>query len=223
MPRRAPRQSGFTYLTVLLVVAFMGLGLAKAGQVYRTTVLRDREAELLWVGGQYRRAIEGYYKNRDARYPRTLDDLLKDSREPSTRRYLRKRYPDPITGSEEWGLVPAPDGGIMGVYSRSVEQPFKVAGFTVANQAFEQAATYADWKFVYMPGEPGAALPVPQADTPLQPGLPEAARGILDATQGLRASMPPDAAPPPPPPASAYTPGAPPPRETDGPLDLRHE
>lgn len=169
MPRRPRPQSGFTYLTVLFVVAFMGLGLAKAGQVYRTTVLRDREAELLWVGKQYRLAIEGYYKNRDMRYPGTLEDLLKDPREPSVRRYLRKRYPDPITGSEEWGLVKAPDGGIMGVYSLSQEQPVKVAGFTFADQAFEGAATYADWKFVYTPGDPGASLPVPAAGPPASP------------------------------------------------------
>ena len=51
------RQAGFTYLTVLFVVAFMGIGLAVTGEVWRTTVLRAREAELLWVGNQYRLAI----------------------------------------------------------------------------------------------------------------------------------------------------------------------
>ena len=174
MPSRQRAQSGFTYLTVLLVVAFMGIGLAKAGQVYRTTVLRDREAELLWIGRQYRLAIEGYYKNRDMRYPRTLEDLLKDPREPSVRRYLRKRYPDPITGSDEWGLVKAPDGGIMGVYSRSAEQPVKVAGFMLADR-FEGAATYADWKFVYTPGDPVRRCPCRNRigrHSPLRPSRP---------------------------------------------------
>jgi hypothetical protein len=185
-------------------------------------VLREREAELLWIGNQYRIAIEGYYKNREMRYPRTLDDLLKDPREPSVRRYLRKRFVDPITRSDQWGLVKAADGGIMGVYSRSEEQPVKVAGFKDANKAFEGAATYADWKFVYAPGVPGAALPVPQSGAESQPGLPDAARPILEATQGLRTSMPPEQAAPPPP-ASPVAPGAPPPRETNGPLNLRHE
>jgi type II secretory pathway pseudopilin PulG len=175
MSRSESRQSGFTYLTVLFVVAFMGLGLAKAGQVWRTAVMREREAELLWVGNQYRVAIEGYYKRGDMRYPRTLDDLLKDPRDPATRRYLRKRYPDPITGSDEWGIVKAPDGGIMGVYSRSEERPLKVSGFTIANKALEQSAAYSDWKFVYTPGVPGASLPVPQGAPPRAPsGLPGA-------------------------------------------------
>ena len=214
-------ESGFTYLTVLFVVAFMGLGLAMTGEVWRTTVLRGREAELLWIGNQYRVAIERYYKRGDLRYPRTLDDLLKDPRDPGTRRYLRKRYADPVTGSEEWGLVKAPDGGIMGVYSRSAEKPFKAAGFRMEDKSFEQAAAYSDWKFAYQPGVPGASQPVPQAGTASQPGLPEAARGILDATQALRASMPAEPALPPPPPS--YMGGAPPPPEQNGPLNLRHE
>jgi type II secretory pathway pseudopilin PulG len=207
MPRPARRESGFTYLTVLFVVAFMGLGLAKAGEVWRTTVLREREAELLWVGNQYRLAIERYYKRGAMQYPRTLDDLLKDPRDPGTRRYLRKRYADPMTGSDEWGLVKGPDGGIMGVYSRSGDRPFKAAGFGIENQAFGQAAAYSDWRFVYAPGVPGASQPVPQ---PAKPPVPVAARE----------PMPAQPAPPPPP---SYTPGPPAPTEPGGPLELRHD
>src|SRR5690348_7463985 len=92
MTRR--RQSGFTYLTVLFMVAFMGLGMAMAGKVYRTAVLREREVELLWRGNQYRLAIEAYTKRGGGLYPRSLDDLLRDPRDPSVRRYLRRRYPD---------------------------------------------------------------------------------------------------------------------------------
>ena len=55
------RVAGFTYLTILFVVAFMGIGLAVAGQVWHTQAMRDREAELLYAGNQYRRAIERYY------------------------------------------------------------------------------------------------------------------------------------------------------------------
>jgi type II secretory pathway pseudopilin PulG len=173
MTRRAG-ESGFTYLTVLFVVAFMGLGMAMAGKVYRTTVLREREAELLWVGNQYRVAIEAYAKRGGGLYPRALDDLLKDPRDPGVRRYLRRRYPDPVTGSDEWGIVKAADGGIMGVYSRSEEPPLKTAGFRIADTAFQDAAKYSDWKFVYTPGVPGAALPVPQTQAP-PPAVPAGA------------------------------------------------
>ena len=145
------RQTGFTYLTVLFVVAFMGLGLALAGEVWQTTLARDREIELLYAGNQYRRAIERYYVSGPRQFPGTLEDLLKDPRKPGTERYLRKLYFDPMTGKSEWGLVKSPQGGIMGVYSLSEDPPKKVAGFAFANREFEGATKYSDWKFAYNP------------------------------------------------------------------------
>ena len=147
-----PREAGFTYLTVLFAIAFMGLGLALTGEVWHTALTRDREMQLLYAGNQYRRAIERYYVSGPRQFPRTLEDLLKDPRKPGTERYLRKLYFDPLTGKSEWGLVKAPDGGIMGVYSLSEDSPKKLAGFAFANRDFEGAAKYSDWKFLYNPG-----------------------------------------------------------------------
>jgi type II secretory pathway pseudopilin PulG len=180
------RKRGFTYLTVLVVVAFMGLGLAVAGQVWRTALMRDREVELLYAGNQYRRAIERYYVSGLSQYPRALDDLLKDPRKPGTERYLRKLYADPMTGKSEWGIVKAPDGGIMGVYSRSEDKPIKTANFPLVNRDFEGAAKYSDWKFVYnpvlaqaptgqQPGQTGQPAPASMAPAPgmgMQPAPP---------------------------------------------------
>jgi type II secretory pathway pseudopilin PulG len=145
------RQAGFTYVTVLLVVAILGLGLSATGQLSRTVALREREAELLYVGDQYRRAIARYYANGPSQYPRQLEDLLKDPRKPGIERYLRRLYDDPVTGSAKWGIVKAPDGGIMGVYSQSDGKPFKVSGFSFANQNFANATSYTEWKFIYAP------------------------------------------------------------------------
>jgi type II secretory pathway pseudopilin PulG len=158
------REKGFTYLTVLFAVAFMGLGLAVAGQVWRTSLMRDREVELLYAGNQYRRAIERYYVSGLNQYPRALEDLLKDPRKPGTERYLRKLYADPMTGKREWGVVKAPDGGIMGVYSLSEDKPIKIANFAFANRDFAGAGKYADWKFVYSPAT--QQVPIPQQGTP---------------------------------------------------------
>ena len=160
------RAAGFTYLTILFVVAFMGLGLAVAGQVWHTQAMRDREAELLFTGNQYRRAIERYYLSGPRQYPRALEDLLRDPRQPGTVRYLRKLYSDPVSGAKEWSVVKAPDGGIMGVYSNSEEKPVKSGGFSVANAAFEGTEKYSDWKFVYN------ALAQQQLQSPL-PGQPQ--------------------------------------------------
>jgi hypothetical protein len=128
--------------------------------------MREREAELLHVGEQYRKAIERYYLSGPRQYPRALADLLRDPRKPGVERYLRRLYPEPVTGSDEWGIVKAPDGGVMGVHSRSEDKPIKVAGFPLLYQSFEGAKTYADWKFVYTP---------PAAAAPLKPAVPGAA------------------------------------------------
>src|SRR6266850_6897091 len=109
--RMRSQQDGFAYLTILFIVAIMAGGLAVVGQVWQTAAVREREAELLHVGNEYRRAIERYYLTGTARqYPRELTDLVKDPRQPGTVRHLRRLYPDPITGNPDWGLVKAPDG-----------------------------------------------------------------------------------------------------------------
>ena len=150
----ARRQQGFTYLAVLLVVAMLGATLALTGMVWQTVVQREKEAELLFVGGEFRRAIRQYHAG-SGQYPRQLADLLKDPRFPGTRRYLRKLYFDPITGKKDWGLVRAPNGGIMGVFSSSNDAPLKTAGFALAERDFEGKVRYSEWQFVVLP--PGAA------------------------------------------------------------------
>ena len=141
--------AGFTYFGVLLLVAMLGAGLSLAGEVWQTAALREREAELLHVGSEYRAAIARYYLTVQRQYPRALADLIRDPRQPGVVRHLRRLYPDPITGRDEWGLVRAPDGGIAGVYSLSEEKPIKIAGFSVPDREFEGKEKYADWKFMF--------------------------------------------------------------------------
>ena len=119
------RARGFTYLTVLFVVAILMAGLALVGEMWESAAKREKEAELLFVGNQYRKAIERYVISGKAQYPRTLEDMLQDPRQPSVQRYLRKLYPDPITGKSEWGFVKGPDGGIGGVYDVKSGAPGK--------------------------------------------------------------------------------------------------
>jgi type II secretory pathway pseudopilin PulG len=156
----ARRTGGFTYLTILFIVAIMGVGLALAGQMWQTARLREREAELLHIGNEYRKAIERYYLSGPRQYPRNLSDLIKDPRQPGTVRYLRKLYSDPVSGKDEWGLVKAADGGIAGVHSTSEEKPLKSGGFAVRDKEFEGKERYSDWQFIYAPaiapGKPGA-------------------------------------------------------------------
>jgi type II secretory pathway pseudopilin PulG len=160
-------QRGFTYLTVLFMVAILSGGLALVGEVWHTSAAREKEAELLFVGHQYRKAIERYYLTGPQRqYPRELTELLKDPRRPGTERYLRKLYPDPVTG-QPFALVKAPDGGILGVHSTSEDKPFKTGGFKVRDAAFEGAGKYSDWKFVHT--APVRAVPTKPPPAPALP------------------------------------------------------
>jgi type II secretory pathway pseudopilin PulG len=152
------RQRGYTYIGLLIFVAILGTGLAVAGTLWRTEVQREREAELLFDGQQIVRAITIFYERTPAgqrpRFPKDLAELLEDRRSPVTQRPLRRIYLDPMTGKPEWGLVPAPDGGILGVYSLSEQAPLKRSGFPAPYDDFASAASYRDWRFVYVqPGQ----------------------------------------------------------------------
>jgi len=153
--RRMRAQHGLTYIALLLAIALHGAALAAIGTVWHTAQKRERERELLFIGEQFRRAIRSYAQSGpgvQGQLPRALDDLLLDPRFPGVKRHLRKIFTDPMTGANEWGLVKTPDGkGILGVYSLSDEVPLKTANFQPAQTVFEQAGSYADWKFVFQP------------------------------------------------------------------------
>jgi len=154
------RADGFTYIGLLFFVALMGAALVGVAQIWHVQVQRDREAELLFIGDQFRRAISLYYERAPGgarQYPKRIEDLLQDPRYPNVQRYLRRLYVDPMTGKPQWGLMKAPDGSIIGVFSLSEETPIKTAGFTGANAGFVDAVTYREWKFAYMPADARAA------------------------------------------------------------------
>lgn len=148
------RQSGFTYLALLLAVTLIGIGLVAGSEVWSQSRQREREQELLHVGEQFRQAIGYYYERTPGavkRYPEKLEDLLEDKRYLVKQRYLRRIFVDPVTGKADWGIVAAPGGGIMGVYSKSTAQPLKTANFRQQQAEFEGARRYAQWRFIYQP------------------------------------------------------------------------
>jgi type II secretory pathway pseudopilin PulG len=139
---------------MLLAVALIGIGLAATGEVWSVSRQREKERELISVGHELRAAIGEYYRDTPggaSRFPEKLDDLLQDRRYPGVKRHLRKLYRDPMSGKAEWGLVMAPEGGIQGVYSLSKGAPIKQTNFGRADFEFESAATYSNWRFIYLP------------------------------------------------------------------------
>jgi type II secretory pathway pseudopilin PulG len=160
----------------MLFIALMGAGLALAGQVWHASLQREREKELLFAGDQIRTAIASYYQGTPGgirKFPATLEELLEDRRYPTVKRHLRRLYRDPLTGAAQWGLIEAPSGGIMGVYSLSSSTPRKLTGFRSRDAEFENAASFADWKFIVAATEGGEMPPAtPTPGTPPVPGVP---------------------------------------------------
>lgn len=143
-------ERGFTYIALLIFIAIMGVGLAATGEVWHMTVKREKEDELLFVGNQFRNAIVMYYIHtpvQAGRYPMNLEDLLKDPRYPTTNRYLRKLYLDPITNSPDWELIKGAKGEILGVHSLSEDEPMKKSNFNIADQGCEGKMKYSEWVF----------------------------------------------------------------------------
>jgi type II secretory pathway pseudopilin PulG len=151
MNARHALQGGFTYIGLLIAVAIMGLLLTIVSRIWTVTAQRERETELLFAGDAIRMAIAGYFAS-GHQYPLSLELLLADDRSPVPKRYLRRLYPDPITGSPDWTLIRAPDGvGIMGVASSSRLAPLKRRNFPLIDAAFEDSDCYCAWQFVYVP------------------------------------------------------------------------
>lgn len=148
------KQGGFTYVALLFVIAVIGVGLAAKGVEWERASQRDREAQLLFIGNEFRKAIALYYYRSPGpvhEFPDKLDDLLEDPRFPGTQRYLRRIYRDPMTGAQEWGLVLTPSGRIMGVHSLSQSPVIKIDGFTEKDKDLAGKGTYSDWEFVVVP------------------------------------------------------------------------
>jgi len=140
---------GFTYMGLLLFVAIAGIGLAATGMTWHSKIKVENEQQLLFVGSQYRKALNSYYESTPSgtkTYPLSLQDLLLDNRFPNVKRHIRKIYADPITGKAEWGINRS-QGRIVGIYSLSKQKPFKLAGFTSENQSFNYAKSYREWLF----------------------------------------------------------------------------
>jgi type II secretory pathway pseudopilin PulG len=157
-------ETGFSYIGVLILLAILSAALAATMDVWHTTMQREKEKELLFVGNQFRAALQSYYtggggKVPAGRYPTRIDDLLLDGRSPTIVRHLRKLFVDPITGKAEWGLVTLPDGEIIGVHSLSDDEPLKQAGFLQRDADFEGKTKYSEWVFSFKVQAPATAAP----------------------------------------------------------------
>jgi type II secretory pathway pseudopilin PulG len=121
---------GVIYPVLLISILVIGVATAGVAELWSTEVKREREEELLFRLGEFRRAIARYRADHN-RLPKELKDLLDDRSQLQTRRYLRRLYPDPFTGKADWKLDLLTDksgvaSGIQDVHSQAAGKPLKV-------------------------------------------------------------------------------------------------
>ncbi len=139
---RSPR--GAIYPILLMSILVIGVATAGVAELWSTQVKREKEEELLFRLGEFRRAIAGYRGDHN-RLPKELKDLLEDRTQLQMRHYLRRIYPDPMTGKADWQLDLLMDrtgtvAGIQDIHSRSKGKPLKLL---VGSKKIVE--TYQDW------------------------------------------------------------------------------
>lgn len=208
------RTGGFTYLSVIIVVAIIGL-VAAASLKLGATIQRSRaEQQLLLIGAAFSDALQSYADATPAGQlpqPPSLKDLLRDPRFPTPRRHLRKIFVDPMTGKAEWGVAYlSGKTGVVAVYSLSDAKPVKIGNFPARFQALAGKQKISEWRFVAAgPGTQGVPPGVPAAPgAPLSPGTVPAPQP--EPVPEVQPAQPPAEAPAEPEPVPEPEPAAPP-------------
>jgi type II secretory pathway pseudopilin PulG len=83
---------------LLVSIGVMSILLSAAMPVWRHEAQREREAELVFRGEQYARAVGLFQRKYAGAFPPNLDVLL-------DQRFLRKKYADPMTEDGEFQLL----------------------------------------------------------------------------------------------------------------------
>ena len=96
------RDTGFTLVGLLIVVAIVNLVLAAVVTSWVTLDRRAREAELLWRGQQIARAIDCYNRDNGTEPLERLEQLVQAD-------CLRRVYRDPMSKRGQWRILTQQD------------------------------------------------------------------------------------------------------------------
>ena len=106
------KEAGYTLAVVMVFTSVLLVTLSGAVINWQKAMQREREEELIYRGKQFMRAVELWQRKFPGTYPTTIDALLSTT----NTRFLRKKWKDPITNSDEWRLLKMnPDGSISGL------------------------------------------------------------------------------------------------------------
>jgi type II secretory pathway pseudopilin PulG len=91
-------EHGYAMAALLVAVAVLTVLLAVAMPVWRHEMQREREAELVFRGEQYVRAIDLFQRKYPGTSPPSIDVLV-------SQKFLRKKYKDPMVEDGEFRLI----------------------------------------------------------------------------------------------------------------------
>ena len=89
---------GYAMAGLLVTIGVMGILASILLPVWNQVAKREREAELIFRGEQYARAVELYQRRYVGAYPPDLETLVEQ-------RFLRRMYADPMTEDGEFRVV----------------------------------------------------------------------------------------------------------------------
>jgi type II secretory pathway pseudopilin PulG len=105
-------EKGYMLAVVAVFTTILLVTLSAAMINWQKAIQREEEEELIFRGKQFMRAIELWQRKFPGTYPTTIDALLSTN----NTRFLRKKWKDPITRSDDWRLIKMnPDGSVSGL------------------------------------------------------------------------------------------------------------
>lgn len=121
--------AGFAMAALLVGMTIMAIFLSMALPAWKTAAQREKEAELIFRGQQYARAVTLFQRKYANTFPPNLDILL-------TEHFLRKKYKDPMTADGEFQVIYANQqaaaqpnaGGIVPTQGQPQARPTTVVG-----------------------------------------------------------------------------------------------
>jgi type II secretory pathway pseudopilin PulG len=94
LPRSAAAQAGYAMAALLVTLSVMAIVLSVAMPTWSHMIRREKEAELIFRGTQYARAINQYQRKFANASPPSLDVLIEQ-------RLLRKKFRDPLSPDKD--------------------------------------------------------------------------------------------------------------------------
>ena len=114
--RRARPDAGYAMAVLLAGIAIMGVVWTLVMPVWKQSVQREKEAELIFRAGQYARAVALYQRKYANAFPPSVDVLLRE-------KFLRKKYKDPVTNGDFRILSPLELQAVPGLTMTTSTRP----------------------------------------------------------------------------------------------------